>query len=240
MKYSIKEKKAIAITLSIFSLTLIITGTIMNSKDKPVINTKYTLKNETKKIAEAQAKTNEIKVKDIEIEINNPISINVKDYLEDIDKISEDTLNALKLDTSMVNINEAGTYQYTITYKKKKYLGNIIVKEKELPNFNFTLKTIKIKIGESLSSNPRTFINEEISDEIYNNLTLDLSKVDVTRQQDYDYYITYKGVTYQGKVEVRAPGPTIITPNTNEEKEEETDNNTTIDNTTETDKDKQN
>ena len=238
MKYSNKEKKAIAITISIFSIILIITGIIMNNKDKPIINTKYTLKTEIKQIAKAQAKTNEIKVKDIEIEINNPISINVKDYLEDIEKLSDETINSLKLDTSMVNINEAGKYQYTITYKKKKYLGTITVKEKELPNFNFTLKTIKIKIGESLSSNPRTFINEEISDEIYNNLTLDLSKVDVTRQQDYDYYITYKGVTYQGKVEVRAPGPTIITPNTNDE--EEKDDTTTTDNTTEEKKDKEN
>ena len=221
MKYTTKEKKIIGVSLLLFSITFIITGSIMNSMDKPIINNKYSLKTETKKIAQAQAKSNEIKVKDIEIEINNPISTNVIDYLEDIDNLSEDFISSLKLDTSMVNINEAGKYQYTITYKKKKYLGNIIVKEKELPNFNFTLKTIRIKIGDTLSSNPRAFINEEISDEIYNNLTLDLSKVDTTRQQDYDYYITYKGVTYQGKIEVRAPGPTVITPNNAEENKDE-------------------
>jgi hypothetical protein len=76
----------------------------------------------------------------------------------------------------------------------------------------FTLKTISIKTGESLSSNPRNFINEEITDEVYNNITLNIGSVDTTTQGDYTYYITYKGMTYQGKVEVRDPQPTIITP----------------------------
>ncbi|MBQ6405182.1 MAG: hypothetical protein IJJ63_03900 [Bacilli bacterium] len=199
----------------------------MNHQVKPIINTTYTLKVETKKIAEQQAKTNEIKLKDIEIEINNPISVDIKDYLENSDKISDSTLKALKLDTSLVNINQAGTYQYKISYKKKTYVGSIKVKEKELPNVSFTLKRIEIttfKEGESLSANPRSYIEEYITDEVYNNITLDISQVKPTIQGDYPYYIIYKGVTYQGKVIVRNPGPTVYTPNNNNSEEESSDN----------------
>lgn len=214
MKLSKKQTRILSTTLTVFSVFMIGSGLILNTQTQPIIHTKYTVSVEKKKIAEAQAKTDEIKVKNIEIEVNNPISVNIKDYLDDIEKIKESTIKALKLDTSLVNINQAGTYKYTITYGKKKYIGEITVKEKELPNVILTLKSIKLKTKESLSSNPRTFIEGEISDEVYNNLTLDISKVDTQNQGDYTYYIIYKGVTYQGKVEVRDPGPTIIAPET--------------------------
>ena len=214
MKLNKKQTRILSITLAVWGIFLVISGLIMNSQVKPIVKTKYTVKIEARKIEEAQAKTNEIKLKNIEVEVNNPISVDIKDYLEDVDKISDETIKALKLDTSLVNINQAGSYQYIIKFKKKKYVGTIIIKEKELPNVTLTLKTIKLKTKESLSSNPRTFIEGEIPDEVYNNLTLDISKVDTENQGDYTYSITYKGVTYQGKVEVRDPGPTIITPST--------------------------
>lgn len=214
MKLNKKQIRTLSITLAIFGITLIGSSLIMNAQVKPIIETKYSVNVKTKHIEQAQAKTNEIKLKNLEIEINNPISVDIKDYLEDVDKISDDVLKSLKLDTSLVNINQSGSYQYTIKYKKKKYVGTIVVKEKELPNVTITLKTIKLKTKEALSSNPRTFIEGDIPDEVYNNLTLDISKVDTQNQGDYTYLITYKGVTYQGKVEVRDPGPTIITPST--------------------------
>lgn len=227
VNFNNKQKRIISIILASWSFFLIISGIIMNHQVKPIINTTYTLKIETKKIAEQQAKTNEIKLKDIEIEINNPISVDIRDYLENSDKISDTTLKALKLDTSLVNINQAGTYQYKISYKKKTYVGSIKVKEKELPNVSFTLKRIEIttfKEGESLSANPRSYIEEYITDEVYNNITLDISQVKPTIQGDYPYYIIYKGVTYQGKVIVRNPGPTVYTPNNNNPEEETPDN----------------
>ena len=227
VNFNNKQKRIISIILVSWSFFLIISGIIMNHQVKPIINTTYTLKVETKKIAEQQAKTNEIKLKDIEIEINNPISVDIKDYLENSDRISDSTLKALKLDTSLVNINQAGTYQYKISYKKKTYVGSIKVKEKELPNVSFTLKRIEIttfKEGESLSANPRSYIEEYITDEVYNNITLDISQVKPTIQGDYPYYIIYKGVTYQGKVIVRNPGPTVYTPNNNNSEEESSDN----------------
>ena len=224
VNFNKKEKIILSIILASWSIFLIASGIIMNKQIKPIINTRYTINIEMKKIAEQQAKTNEIKLKDIEIEINNPLSVDIKDYLEDYEKISEATIKVLKLDTSLVNINQAGSYQYKIVYKKKTYIGTVKVKEKELPNMNFTLKTIQIttlKEGESLSANPRSYIEEEITDEVYNNLTLDISKVNPTVQGDYTYYIIYKGVTYQGKIEVRNPGPTIITSNNQTEENNE-------------------
>ncbi len=217
IKFNIKEKRILSIALGAWGLFLVISGIIMNKQIKPIMQTNYSLKVERRKIEEAQEKTNEIKLKDIEIEINTPISVNIKDYLENADKISENTIKNLKLDTSRININEANTYQYTISYKKKKYIGNIKVKEKELPNITISLKEINLTIGESLSSNPRTFIKEEITDEVYNNLILDLSNVKQNIAGTYDYYITYKGVTYQQKIIVKEPGPTIITPKDNNE-----------------------
>lgn len=216
-KFTTKEKRILSITLGIWGTFLVISGLIMNTQMKPIIQTNYRLKIERKKVELAQGKTNEIKLKDIEIEINTPISVNIKDYLEDSSIITEETIKKLKLDTSRVNINEANTYQYTITYGKKKYIGNIKVKQKELPNITITLKEINLTIGESLSSNPRAFIQEDITDEVFNNLTLDLSKVKQNVAGTYEYYITYKGISYQQKIIVKEPGPTIITPKDNEE-----------------------
>lgn len=222
MKLNDKEKLILSAVIGGWGIVLIGSGLAMNSSIKPIIKTNYELKTYKKQIAQSQAKTNEIKLKDITIEINNPISVDVKDYLESIDNISEDTLKKLKLDTSLVNINQAGTYQYSITYKKKKYIANVIVNEKQLPNVTFTLKNLSLKTGDSLSTNPRSYINETVTDEILNNITLDLSEVNNQTQGDYNYYITYNGTKYQGKIEIRYPGATIITrPATEQPKSEE-------------------
>ncbi len=217
MNFTSKQNRILSIFLASCAVFLIGSGLIMYTQSQPIIKTKYIVSVSSKQISEAQAKTDEIKVKDLEIEINNPLSVDVRDYLIDVDKIKEGTIKVLKLDTSLVNINQAGTYKYTIIYNKKKYVGNIKVKAKELPSVVLTLKTISLKTGDALSSNPRTFLEGQISDEVYNNLTLDISKVDTENQGDYTYYIIYKGVTYQGKVEVREPGPTIITPSEDED-----------------------
>ena len=211
MKFNNKEKIILSVVMAVWGVFLMGSGFVMDKQIKPIVHTKYALDIKARKIPEAQAKTNEIKLKDISIEINNPISVDVKDYLEDVDKIDEKVLKALKLDTSLVNINQSGDYQYTITYKKKKYIGKITVKEKELPDMTFTLKTITLKAGSALSTNPRSYINETITNEVYNNLTLDLSKVDNATAGKYDYYITYKGTKYQGKIVIEALGPTIKT-----------------------------
>lgn len=218
-KFNIREKRWFSITLAVFGLFLVISGAAMNKKLKPIIQKKLTIHVEKRQIATAQAKTNEIKTKDLEIELNTPISVDIKDYLDNMENLDENAIKSLKLDTSLVNINEAGIYQYKIIYKKKSYVGNIKVKEKELPNMTLTLKTIKLNTKDSVSNNPKDYINETLTEEVLENITLDISKVDTTTQGDYTYYITYKKITYQGKIEVRDPAPVI--PPKEEEKEPE-------------------
>ena len=214
MNFNSKEKKLLAIILAAWGIVLVGSGFSMNKQLKPIINKKYTLSVSNRQIPKAQAKSKEIKLKEVEVEVNNPISVNVKDYLENPDKLDEKILKSLRLDTSLININEPGEYEYTITYKKKKYIGKVIVKEKELPNVKFSLKHIELNMGSALSTNPRSYINETITDEVYNNLTLDLSQVNNNKAGTYVYYITYKGEKYQGNIKVNAPGPTIKTKTT--------------------------
>lgn len=213
MKFNNKEKRILSITLAAWGIFLVGSGLVMNVNTKTITNTTYSLNIQKKKIRETQAKTNEIKLKDIEIEINNPISVDVKDYLENIETLSVNTLKSLKLDTSLVNINQAGTYQYTITYNKKKYVGNIIVKEKELPNVTFTLKLITLKVSQSLSNIKKDYINEVLDDEVYENMELVLPTIDNTKPGKYTYTISYNGTVYQGIIEItedQKPEITII------------------------------
>ena len=102
-------------------------------------------------------------------------------------------------------------------------MTNVIIKEKELPNVTFTLKTITLTAGDSLSTNTRSYINENISDEVLNNIILDLSQVNNQTQGNYDYYITYNGTKYQGKIEIRYPGATVITRPSNDQSKNEED-----------------
>ena len=140
--------------------------------------------------------------------------MNIEDYLENINNIEMSVLKVLKLDTSLVNITQSGTYQYTITYNKKKYIGTIKIKEKELPNVTFTLINLSLTTGDAIPTNPRNYIKEEITEEVYNNITLDISKVNNQVQGNYEYFIKYNGTIYKGEIAYRNPGPTIITPST--------------------------
>lgn len=211
---SSKEMKVLSFIIAFWGIVFIGSGITLNKSYKPKERIRYSLNIEEKRISQAQAKTNEIKLKDLEIEINNPISMNIEDYLENINNIEMSVLKVLKLDTSLVNITQAGTYQYTITYNKKKYIGTIKIKEKELPNVTFTLINLTLTTGDAVPTNPRNYIKEEITEEVYNNITLDISKVNNQVQGNYEYFIKYNGTIYKGEIAYRNPGPTIITPST--------------------------
>ena len=200
MKLTKKEKRILATTLSVWGIIFISCGIIMKTSIKPITHTKYSVSIKESQSNEQQLKLVEIKLKDFEIEINSPLSVNPKDYIANQEEIKEDIMNSLKLDTALVNTTEAGKYQYTITYKKKNYIGNITVKEKELPNVQFTLKEIRIKKGETLSGNKRDFINEEITDEVYDNMKLNINPDYSNNPGEYIYTIIYKNVTYKGKI----------------------------------------
>ena len=219
MKFNSREKRILSVVVAGWGIVFIGSGFYMANNEQVNINTRYTLKVSEKRVSQAQAKKNEIRLKDIEIEINTPLSVDVKDYLEDVDTLTEETIKSLKLDTSLVNINEAGSYQYTVTLKKKKYQGTIKVKEKELPNVTLKLKSITLNKGDALSTNPRSYIEGEVPEEVYNNLTLDLSGVQDQAPGVYKYYISYKNEKYEGELTIKDPGPIIITPNTKEKEE---------------------
>ena len=203
-QFNNKEKRILSITLTGWGIFLIGSGLIMNFQDKPIYQTKYTLSVEEKKIAEAQAKTNEIKLKNPTIELNTPLSVDIKDYLEETEKISNNTLKELKIDTSLVNISQAGSYQYTISYNKKKYIGTIIIKEKEMPKI--TLKTLTFEEGSAKpyddASASRNYINETLSEEIYATCSApNFENVDFTKPyDDYLYTIKCSNTTYTGKI----------------------------------------
>lgn len=212
-KLTQKESRFLSITIACCGLLLIGSGLIMStSKEKTIIKKNFTLDISEQKVAES--KTNEIKLKDMELEINNPLSLNIKDYIENVEEIENSVLKALKLDTSLVNINQAGTYNYTITYKKKKYNGNFVIKEKELPKVELTLKNISLEKGAALSTNVSTYIAEEISDEVKNNIILNLKDVNTAQPGEYQYSITYDNKLYTGKIWIYEKQTTVITPNT--------------------------
>ena len=208
-----KESRFLSLTIAGCGLLLISSGLIMtNMTPETVIKHNYTVLVTEQKVA--QAKTNEIKLKDIELEINNPISLNIKDYIENADQIEESVLKALKLDTSLVNINQAGTYTYTIKYKKKKYNGTFIIKEKELPKVDLTLKNLSLEKGSALSTNVSTYIVEELSEEVRNNIIINLKDVNTAQPGEYQYTVTYDNKMYTGKIWIYEKQTTIITPNT--------------------------
>ena len=220
MKLNLKELRILAVIIGIWGFVLLGSGITMNYSTKTVIKTTYSLSVDKKKISESQAKKNEIKLKNITIYVNNPISVNIEDYLENPEQIDQKTLETMTIDTSLVNINQAGTYTYTIKNNKKKYTGTIIVKEKELPDVAFTLKNLEFTIGNSISTNPRAYINETITDEVYNALTLDLSQVISNTEGTYQYYITYKNTTYTAQITI-VTGPNNANDKTQKEEDKD-------------------
>lgn len=170
----------------------------------------------------AKAKSNEIKLKDMESEINTPISVDIKDYL--VYDLDSKILKNLKLDTSAVNVVQAGTYTYTITYKKKTYNGVYVIKEKPLPTIDrMTLKSLKLTKGTTLSTDISTYIVETLPEEAKIAIKLDLSNVNVNAAGTYQYTVTYNGKFYTGNIEIYEPQVTLPPPTQNKDTEEKED-----------------
>ena len=166
-----------------------------------------------------------IKLKDLTIEVNTPLSVKIVDYLQE--EVTDEVLANLKLDTSSVNVTQAGTYQYIITYKDDVYTGNIIVKEKEIPVNtlqSITLKPINIKKGSTLSTDISTYIVEEVPEELKASMLLDLSNVNVNIAATYQYTITYNNSIYTANITV-TEDQSLQTLNPSEETEENKEQN---------------
>ena len=158
-----KTKKITISTIAVLGVLCIASGVIMplvikGKEPKNVVKFKIIQKRV------AKTKDNEIKLKDMESEINTPISVDIKDYL--VYDLEDKILKQLKLDTSAINVTVAGTYTYTITYKKKTYNGTYVIKEKPLPTIDkLTLKSLKLTKGATLSTDITTYIVETVPEE---------------------------------------------------------------------------
>ena len=175
----------------------------MNAQPK---NTKVEVKVIEKQVA--KIKSNIPILKDVTVEVDEPISVDVKEYIANMDDISEKALKQFKLDTSLVNVTQAGKYTYTISYKSKKYRGNVIVNEKVLPNINIKLKNLSIKLNSPLPTDVKDYIDSTIPDEVLQTIKPDLSKVNTKIVGDYQYTITYNKQLYTGTISIYEEQPT--------------------------------
>ena len=207
LNLSNKQKKIVCAAVAAWGFTFITTGTTLALSKSPEPKEDINLRVVEKRVA--TSKSNEIKPKDMSSEIDKPISVNIKDYLENPDDIDEKILRSLKLDTSAIKINEAGTYTYTITYKKKKFSATYVIKEKELPNITMTLKNLNLQVGSSLSTDVQTYVNEKLTDEVKKNTKIDLSTVNTSQSGNYQYSITYKNRLYTGTITIYQPNTTV-------------------------------
>lgn len=221
-KLTKKETRIISLALASWGVIMLGSGFTMKSMIKPTEVKKNDLEVVHKRVAEI--KTNEIKLKDMELEINQSLSVDVKDYLENLADIDQEVIKSLKLDTSMVKVNEAGSYTYTISYKKKKYNGTFTIKEKELPNVDLTINNLRLTIGSPLSTDKQVYIKETLTDEIKNNILIDLTAVDTQKVGNYKYTVTYNGILYTGTIEVYEPQQKVLTPSNGTEEKEKPDN----------------
>lgn len=220
-KLTKKEKRIISLALATWGIIMVGSGFTMKSMIKPTEVKKNDLEVVHKRVAEI--KTNEIKLKDMELEINQSLSVDVKDYLENLNDIDQEVLKILRLDTSMIKVNEAGTYTYTVSYKKKKYNGTFTIKEKELPNVDLTIKNLRLTIGSPLSTDKQVYIKEELTEEIKKNILIDLTAVDTQKVGNYKYTVTYNGILYTGTIEVYEPQQKVLTPSNGTEDDSKKD-----------------
>ena len=223
-KLTSKDTKIISIALAAWGILFISSGYTMNVMTQP--QTVITKELEITQKRVAQRKTSEIKLQEMISTIDEPLSLNVRDYLINVETIDSETIKSLKLDTSTVNITEAGTYKYTITFNKKKYVGTYTINAKELPKVDLILKNFKLATNSSLSTDLSTYIEGTLTEEVKNNIILDLSSISTTEPGLYQYSVTYNNRLYTGTIEVYEPQTKVITPNQEQKETEENSNDT--------------
>ena len=213
--------------LALLGILCIASGVMYSSLQSNNVEEKILVIVEQKQVS-TDADVN-IKLKNLTIEVNTPLSVKIIDYLDSA--VSDEVLANLKLDTSSVNVTEKGTYNYTITYKEKIYQGIITVKEPEITNTglqSITLKTVNVNIGTALSTDISTYVIEPLTDEVKSTMLIDLSNVNVNKAGNYQYTITYNNSIYTGTIVVTESQPTLSTNidnNTNQNNQENTNQN---------------
>ena len=195
-------------TLNILGILSIASGIMYSSLQKKASKKTILVVVEQKQI-QKEIDAN-IKLKNLTIEINTPLSIKIVDYLESA--VSDEVLANLKLDTSSVDVTKVGTYSYTVTYKQKVYKSLITVKEtpKSTESLqSITLKTLNIKVGTIPPTDISNYIIEPLTDEVKSTMIIDLSNVNVNKPGSYQYTIKYNNSIYTGTITVTNDQPTL-------------------------------
>ena len=122
---------------------------------------------------------------------------------------------------------------YTITYGKKTFNGTFTINEKPLPDMVLTLKNLDLEIGSALSTDVQTYITETLTDEVKQNVKLNLTSVNTAQAGSYQYTVTYNGRLYTGTITIFEPQKTE-TPSTPTEDTDETKDNTSESDQTQT------
>lgn len=215
------------VTLSLLGVLCISSGILYSKMEAGTTNAAVLVVVQTKRVNKEADIT--IKLKDFVIETNTALSVKIVDYIDGT--VSDEVLAGLTLDTSNVNVTQAGDYQYSIKYNDKVFTGKITVKEKENTNQvpTITLKPFNIKLGTILSTDIATYLIETVPEEIKATMKLDLSQVNVNQAGTYQYMITYNNSVYTSTITVTEDQPTLstkekeeaeVTPPMNPEKEQ--------------------
>ena len=112
--YMNNQVRIITVTsLALLGILCISSGVMYNNLQSSKTNNRVLVVVEQKQVSKEE--DIDIKLKDITIEVNTPLSVKIIDYLDSA--VSDEVLANLKLDTSSVNVTEPGTYNYTVKYK---------------------------------------------------------------------------------------------------------------------------
>lgn len=196
--------KLISGTLASLGILCIVSGMAMPNLVKFENNNVGKLEVNQKQVT--NAKTNEIKLRDINIEVGSTLSTNTADYLLNPGDIDESIINRLNLDISNVNNNSVGSYTYTITYNKKIYNGLVIVNEKPLPNVDsITLNSLSVEVNKELPKDINVYIKENLPVEVTSAIRLDISNVKTDTPGNYLYSISYNGKLYTNTITIYEP-----------------------------------
>ena len=198
-----KGTKILILSLTFSGLLSTTTGIALNNMKVNTSTNKIDVKVVERQVS--RLKSNIPVLKDLEVVINEPISVDVKDYISNIEDISSSAIRTFKLDTSLVNVTQAGKYSYTIQYNGKKYIGSITVKEKEKEEKKIEtlhIKNFSIKVNEQLPTEIAGYLEDKMDTLDPSLIKLDTSKVDVHVAGEYQYTITYSNMLYTGTIKV--------------------------------------
>ena len=204
-----KGTKILILSLTFSGLLSTGTGIVLNNMNLNMSSSKIEVKVVEKQVA--RLKSNVPVLKELEVEINEPISVDVKDYISNIDDISSNVLRAFKLDTSLVNVTQPGKYSYVIQYNNKKYKGTITVKDKEEKKVELLhIKNFSVKVNDVLPTDVASYITDYNETIDKTSIALDTTKVDVQKPGDYQYTLTYNKMMYTGTITVYEEQPTQV------------------------------